>query len=172
MESKRTKFAIHGSDRSRFEGLSFPPLLVIAVFGRSIPITTSLTHGARDTTYNGMKILVCKGGRTDHYSRFSYVGLFLAKNTLLTIFKRSELAENSSSNPTAVSSQGLRNLWYKPKRRRIWKCCISGYLSNQNANEQMCANPTRTSTMTLPNHLTHNQLSLLAHCCVYASSTG
>jgi hypothetical protein len=41
-----------------------------------------------------------KGGRTDHYIRFSYVGLFLAKNTLLTIFKRSELSENSSSNPS------------------------------------------------------------------------
>ncbi len=39
-------------------------------------------------------------------------------------------------------------------------------LSNKNANEQMCANPTRTSTMTLPNHPTRNQLSLLVHCCV------
>jgi hypothetical protein len=49
--------------------------------------------------WDGNRRLQGGGGRTDYYSRFSCMGLFLAKNTLLTIFKRLELSENSSSNP-------------------------------------------------------------------------
>jgi hypothetical protein len=63
----------------------------------------------------GMEIVVCKGARTDHYSRVLYVGLFLAKNTtLLTKNKRSELSVPHGEMATVRVAQGVY-----PKRAQV-----------------------------------------------------